>query len=615
MQMFLPMLSCFQRPGQAKILMGDENMLPNACSFSGGWFEKSAENGKQGFRCNFVPVIVSTAIDDPAQSGDPFIEFYLIIEGKRKPMLYHYRLSDIQKINFENLDISCEIEGDSVEVGRTMQKFLRRQVRESKSISTSLQKTGWTSLDNGPVYVSGNRVIGPDGWISANKYILPQGLEDLSLEVDNNISEFAAAGYVQKLCTLYPGVSDMLVSAAVVAHLFSLFETAGVRPRLTMYIVGPPTIGKTTLARLIGQTYNRSAPDDPHLVNLISTTAAVHSRVAALSDCVCIVDDLYPSNSLAETRRREERLGEIIRTTGNGTAKEKMDGKQAVSQVPRGVVFTTAEYSLTTLSTVARVVTLPMKAPINAHKLSLLQAEPKMLSIFWFYFLQWACCHHDDLIDRIRSQFAKLRQQESLGLNIDRVLDSHRVLAIGMEILAEYMAAVAPEKIKVIQKLQRTFAESSAQVYRRQKRELEQLRSRSEQNRFSKFLAGLCFSGQIEEGKKKKLGKEYPAVISHGLLYIRLEDLTRRIRRHFGDSTVTPRAISAELRRNGLLQMDKSGRSSKKVNKVRYLQVPVDRLEEFTSAESSVSSVGLELPTNGTVNPVDCILSSGRCAK
>lgn len=211
-------------------------------------------------------------------------------------------------------------------------------------------------------------------------------LAGLTLEVDPNVSEDMAIRYVRRLCDLLPGVSDILVSAAVVAHLFSLFETAGVRPRLTMYIVGPPMVGKTTLARLIGQTYNRSAPDDPHLVNLISTTAAVHSRVAALSDCVCIVDDLYPSNSLAETRRREERLGEIIRTTGNGTAKEKMDGKQAVSQVPRGVVLTTAEYSLTTLSTVARVVTLPMKAPINAHKLSSLQAEPKMLSIFWSTF-------------------------------------------------------------------------------------------------------------------------------------------------------------------------------------------------------------------------------------
>lgn len=615
MQMFLPMLSCFQRPGQAKILMGDENMLPNACSFSGGWFEKSAENGKQGFRCNFVPVIVSTAIDDPAQSGDPFIEFYLIIEGKRKPMLYHYRLSDIQKINFENLDISCEIEGDSVEVGRTMQKFLRRQVRESKSISTSLQKTGWTSLDNGPVYVSGNRVIGPDGWISANKYILPQGLEDLSLEVDNNISEFAAAGYVQKLCTLYPGVSDMLVSAAVVAHLFSLFETAGVRPRLTMYIVGPPMVGKTTLARLIGQTYNRSAPDDPHLVNLISSTAAVHSHVAALSDCVCIVDDLYPSSSLAETRRREERLGEIIRTTGNGAAKEKMRGTQTVPQVARGVVFATAEYPLAAFSTMGRVVTLHMDSAADTSKLGPLQASRKTLSTFWFYFLRWSCGHYDELVERIQSRFTELRQVGKCASALDRLADAHRVLTIGMEILTDYMRTVDCKKVPVINQMERQFRESSTKVYRRQKRELEQLRSRSEQNRFSKFLAGLCFSGQIEEGKKKKLGKEYPAVISHGLLYIRLEDLTRQVRRHFGDSTVTPQAISAELRRNGLLQMDKSGRSSKKVNKVRYLQVPVKRLEEFTSAESSVSSVGLELPTNGTVNPVDCILSSGRCAK
>lgn len=611
MQISLPVLSCFQRPGQAKILMGDENMLPNACSFSGGWFEKSAENGKQGFRCNFVPVMVSTAIDDPAQSGDPFIAFYLIIEGERKPKLYHYRLSDIQKINFENLDISCEVEGDSAEVGRTMQKFLRIQVRESKSTGTLLQKTGWTSLDNGPVYVSGNRVIGPDGWISANEYVLSQGLEDLSLEVDNNISEFAAAGYVQRLCTLYPGVSDMLVSAAVVAHLFSLFEKAGVRPRLTVYLVGPSMVGKTTLARLIGQTYNRSASDDPHLINLISTTAAVHSHVAALSDCVCIVDDLYPSNSLAETRRREERLGEIIRTTGNGTARGKMSGKQTILQVPRGVIFSTAEYPLTTFSTMARVLTIQMDSYVNTSKLDPLQAAPKALSTFWFYFLCWSCGHYNELVERIRSRFAKLRQTGKRTSDMDRVADAHRVLTIGMEILVEYMSTAVPSKSAKVDFMLKDFRAASIQVYHRQKRELEQLQNRSTPNRFSKFLTELCFSGQIEEGKKKKLGKEYQAVISHGFLYIRLEDLTRRVRRHFGDSAVTPQAISAELRRNGLLQMDKSGRSSKKVNGIRYLQISLDRLEEFfPTTPPSTDRCGLDLSEMRSINPVDQILSS-----
>lgn len=444
----------------------------------------------------------------------------------------------------------------------------------------------------------------------ANQYALAPHLAGLTLEVDPNISEKTAARHIRQLCPLYPGVSDMLVASAVVAHLFSLFEAAGVRPRLVMYLVGPSMIGKTTLARLIGQTYNRSAPDDPHLVNLISTTAAVHNRVVALSDCVCILDDLFPGGTLAESRRREERLSEVIRTTGNGSAKEKMEGKQALAQVPRGVVFATAEYPLTTFSTVARVVTLPMETKINPRTLGALQATPEALSTFWFFFLRWACLHHDKLVQQIRSQFAELRQTGKRTSDMDRVADAHRILTIGMEILTDYMAAVEPTKTEVVDRMLNRFRRSSTQAYHRQKRELDQLQSKSDQNRFSRFLAEQYCSGRFEEAKKKKLGKKYSSVIFDGLLYIRLEDLVTQAQQHFGDPTVTLQAVSAELRRNGLLEMDKSSRSSKKVNGIRYLQVPVDRLEEFLPTSPAENYLGLNFPSNRSINPVDEILSS-----
>lgn len=406
----------------------------------------------------------------------------------------------------------------------------------------------------------------------------------------------------------------MLVASAVVAHLFSLFEAAGVKPRLVMYLVGPSMTGKTTLASLTGQTYNRSTPDDPHLINLVSTMAAVHSRVAALSDCVCIVDDLYPGNSLAETRRREERLSEVIRTTGNGAAKEKISGKQTIPQVARGVVFTTAEYPLTTFSTMARVVTLHMNSRTDSSKLSPLQAAPKSLSTFWFYFLCWSCGHHDELVEQIRSRFAELRQAGKRTSDMDRVADAHHILTIGMEILTDYMAAVEPAKSEAIRRIQEKFRASSIQAYRCQTRELEQLRSKTDHDRFSKFLAELCFSDEIQEGKKKKLGKKYPAVISHGLLYIRLEDLVTQAQQRFSDPTITLQAVSAELRRNGLLEMDKSSRSSKKVNGIRYIQVPVERLEEFLPSSPitppAAGYLGLNFPSNRSINPIDQILYS-----
>lgn len=375
---------------------------------------------------NFSCKILSATVDDSARPGDPMVTFSLVIDGHVLPGTHQLRLHELKTADFEAMDLRCQCVGDRVAFGQALYESVRKTIAARDTLPSYFSNTGWARLNGQPVYISGNRVIGASGWVPASQYALAPHLAGLTLEVDPNVSEDMAARYVRRLCSIYPGVSDLLVASTVVAHLFSLFEAAGVRPRLVMYLTGPSMTGKTTLARLIGQTYNRSAPDDPHLINLISTTAAVHNRVAALSDCVCILDDLFPGGTLAESRRREERLSEVIRTTGNGAPKEKMGGKQAISQVPRGVVFATAEYPLTTLSTVARVVTLPMEAHMDVGALESLQVTPKALSSFWFYFIQWACIHHDDLVNQINSRFAELRRRGNSASSLDRKSEAKR---------------------------------------------------------------------------------------------------------------------------------------------------------------------------------------------
>lgn len=451
------------------------------------------------------------------------------------------------------------------------------------------------------------------------RYVLASELGPLTLEVDESVSEVHAAKYVQKLFILHPGVTELLVAAAVVAHLFSAFEAAGVRPRLVMYLVGPSMVGKTTLAQLIGQAYNRSATDDPQLVSLVSTTAAVHHRVSALSDCVCIVDDLYPSSSLAETRRREERIGEIIRTTGNGTPKEKLTGNQITPEISRGVVFATAEYALTSFSTVARVVSLPMTNSIERQRLTAFQQNPKMLSTFWFYFLRWASRHYNELVNFIASRFAALREGGATETGLDRGMDAHQILAIGVKILADYVLCVSGSKEKAVeqpQKMQKWFQNAAQKSYVRQKRELRLLQRSTETDRFSKFVAKLCFSGQIADGKKKKLGPDCSALIAKDTLYIQGEHLARAARKFFNDRSLTLQCITAELRSNGLLEMDKSNRSSKKVNGVRYLQIPLSRLEEFSlppqSSPLTMGALGLDPAILRSISKDKRISFSGR---
>ncbi len=569
-----------------------------------------AGTSAERYRCNFDVKFLNAVVDDPAQPGNPLVTFALYVNGQQFPPICHLKLKDFKTADFEDLNLKCRCSGDRKALGQALYQRVRAAVVDQGVCGDYLTHTGWTTLNGAPAYVAGSKVVGPEGWIPADQYVLAPELENLVLEVDERVPESKAAQYVRRLCFLHPGVTELLVASTVVAHLFSLFEAAGVRPRLIMYLVGPSMIGKTTLATLIGQTYNRSASDDPHLVNLISTTAAVHNHVAALSDCACVVDDLYPDSSLAETRKREGRLGEIIRATGNGASKEKMAGKQVIPQISRGVVFATAEYSLHTLSTMNRVVLLPVTSPVDGRRLADFQRNRVLLSTFWFHFLRWACVKHDELVSFISRRFSELRSKGATAAQMDRLADAHRVLTIGMEVLQQYMLDVDLLKGKAVEQMLNEFRRASQAVYRGQEKELKKLRLHAEEDRYSRFLAKVYLSGQIKEGKKKKLGPDCPALIAKDTLYVRGEYLTRLVQRAFGDKTITTQAITAELRRNALLKMDKSDRSSKKVKGIRYLQIPLDRLEEYAPKSAAISPPKeLGLFPDRTTNMVDDILS------
>lgn len=381
----------------------------------------------------------------------------------------------------------------------------------------------------------------------------------------------------------------MLVAGAVVGHLFALFAAAGVTPRFAMYLVGPSMMKKTTLAKLIGVTYNRTSPDCPQLVNLLSTNAAVHHRVSALADCCNIADDLNASESKAEMRRREERVSEIIRTAGNASGREHMEGKSTVPQLPRGVPIITAEYGLTAYSTMARCITLHLDSHVDNKPLTELQKMPTALSTFWYHFLRWVCERYGSIVSFIRTAFAKYRESAQQVLGMDRLADSYSVLDIGVDILTTYMQEMDSAHYSAIKSVRHIFVLSLGSVYEKQVQQLKVLRQSTDQARFSKMLADLYYNGRLDLRKKKRLGPGCDGAGSKTFLYLTTDRLAAEARRYFHDNTIAPKAITAELRKNGLLEMDQSGRSTKKINGVRYLHIPIDRLMAYVGTAGQPS--------------------------
>ena len=144
---------------------------------------------------------------------------------------------------------------------------------------------------------------------------------------------------------------------------------------------------------------------------------------------------------------------------------------------------------------------------------------------------------------------------------------------------------------------------------------LSRERSRCDTNRFSVCLAALyfrSFSGiHITEKPGKKFRSGQAAVEHKGCLCMRAEYLQELMQTHFQDASITIKQITAELRRNHLLDVDKSQRSSKKLANVRALFIRVDELRNYlgqhdpeTQAEEArridamARAMGLPVPQN-----------------
>lgn len=160
--------------------------------------------------------------------------------------------------------------------------------------------------------------------------------------------------------------------------------------------------------------------------------------------------------------------------------------------------------------------------------------------------------------------------------------EAYFVLRESMSLLASFMSSLDDGRKKQAEAMYNTFLHSIETVQTRQAKDLAQLRNTGDQDRFSKMLAHLCANNQLNLRKKKHLGHGCPGAIGNRLLYLSLNCLEIEARRYFKDSSITGRAITIELRRNGLLEMDSSGASTKKVNGVRYLQIPIDRLGAYS---------------------------------
>jgi hypothetical protein len=207
---------------------------------------------------------------------------------------------------------------------------------------------------------------------------------------------------------LSPEAGSIIFAQTLLYIMREAFVDIGIPPRCCVFLYGKTGLKKTTYAVFQTQLYNREKQLE-HPTRLNASVPAAVRLLKQNSNCVRVLDDLFPSQNAEILRQQEKTMGEILRFIGDGIEPARMNGQNVAKAQPRCGVLFTGEYYKGAGSDAARLLPVKMTIPIDDGKLGDCQNEPFILSTFYSYFIAWYVTNFDEIRNVLKEWLAKYR--------------------------------------------------------------------------------------------------------------------------------------------------------------------------------------------------------------
>lgn len=421
--------------------------LPEGASFS---FDEGLFWKKQ-YVGSFLPVVHNRVQAKSDGIIEDCVSFsFLFKDGFESEQPITLPLQNIKKTDWFILDQRCIVDPDCTSAGKYLAAIIQyvvssAPVKEEYHIS----RLGTHIVKGEPMFCAGDRLIRSPG---ADKETAIR-LKSLSsrLVIDTGrYSERQAATEMMKLIFLSPDVGRMVFTHMLVGLMRSLYVAAGIPPCCLLFIVGGSGYGKTTYANFITYLYDRdNGINTPPQLN--ASFAAAKEILSSNTDCVVILDDLFPADSGKLKRELEDMFERLVRFVGNQNSPARMKGKKISEKSPRCNAITIGEYEIGSGSEAARCLIIKMDAPVINEKLQTFQAEPLLVSTFYYYFINWYIANYDEILDMLKKWLSDFRSKVKLGVHA-RLQETYFVFDSAYRLFLHYCVEksfVTPEKAQL----------------------------------------------------------------------------------------------------------------------------------------------------------------------
>lgn len=364
-----------------------------------------------------------------------------------------------------------------------------------------------------------------------------------------------------------------------------LFKEAGVPVNFILYISGEQQHRKTTLSKLTNNLYCRAEEMDFCVRTVEKMTPAVMEKeISLFKDTTYILDDVSLTANPEYQRKQESIVEKVTRLIGNNVRKTSNMGVEIREYLPNANVIVTGEYiPRLPESTLSRMLIVELENPCDSEWLSKLEGEPLLLSTVAYSFIAWIQENYDNVIKDIQNNFRGYRESRvDCEDGQERLYEHGFVMQYTFYLLNRFLE----EKEKMDMDLNRFFylmSERINSVLEEQTRIMKKYRVDTGERDYCKVFVLLYSNDELSIAKNKShYDKDDDGFLGgKNCICISTTKLCAIMRLFYGDNMITISSVIKQFKSNRFLDVDKSEKSTKKVNNKRYLHIRRDMVKEY----------------------------------
>jgi hypothetical protein len=405
--------------------------------------------------------------------------------------------------------------------------------------------------------------------------IIP-GPQKCKIDFDPNLSEREAVAGMMAVVNLIPNAGRIILAQMLLYLMRKVYEDVWKSPRVCIFLWGKTGTKKSTMSAYLTQLYDRSK-GIMSLPRLNSSIPAAVNIIYQKSDCVVVLDDLFPADSNKIKNQQEETLFEITRIIGDGIQPGRMKGnKLTLDPATNGVLFI-GEYLIGTGSDAARLLPVLMTPP-DGEKLKPFQDQPLLVSTFYYGFIKWFIENYYKIQNSLK-KWSQRYTNTNLGVH-DRLKETHFFLNTAYSLFLQYCLDRGFTTTDKAKAQRQSFEDLLTDLVREQDKRVKQSKnSKVEKVDSYKLIRALNKSDSFCLAKNiKRYNYEpdkYDGLIHNELLCLRSENLLQKFQSMGYSNTLGD--IRSSLIANNAIKLDSEGKNYK-IGKSRFYGIYLNKL-------------------------------------